>query len=245
MIDVVKWYFREIMLRKHVSAQMNYPDPAGPFVTLFKENLSERAYRQIRSALAQSKLKSGQKLVLRTMAEHLGISATPVREALLRLGSEGILGFDDRGTAYVPEMTLPRYLEIRDLRLMLEGEAGRRAVANVTDDDIAFLSSIHARMTDAEQQYDAALALEMNGQFHLRLCALAKMPMLVQVVENLWVQCGPAMGRLYEDSPPRDSEGHQHLMVLTGLRERDGDLVKKAIERDIVVGGQRLMEILQ
>ncbi|MBB3931794.1 DNA-binding GntR family transcriptional regulator [Kaistia hirudinis] len=217
---------------------------ASPFDALSRQNLSESAYRQIRNALAQSRLKSGQKLVLRSLAEQLGISATPVREALLRLGSEGIVRFDSRGTAFVPEMTLQRYLEIRDLRLWLEGQAGLRAVDTVNAADIERLAAIHERMAAAEKNQDSALALEMNGQFHLHLCMLAQMPMLLQFVENLWVQCGPAMGVLYEVSPPRDPEGHQHLAVLRGLAQRDGEAVRKAIERDIVVGGQRLVSLL-
>jgi DNA-binding GntR family transcriptional regulator len=219
--------------------------PLLPLGVIEKESLSEKAYREIRKALASSRLKSGQKLVLRPLAKQLGISATPVREALLRLASEGVLIFDERGTATVPEMTLTRYLEIRDIRIWLEGQAGLRATKYVADADIEKLSEIHQRMMKAELKRDSETALDCNGRFHFLVCSIARMPMLLQMVESLWVQCGPAMGQLYDEAPPRDPEGHQHICIIDGLRKRNGKEVQKAIERDIEVGGHRLLALLR
>ena len=98
---------------------------------LSRESISQQAYLAIRRALMGGQFAPGAKLILRTVAASLGISSTPVREALLKLASENALTLDVRGTVRVPEMTRDKYIEIRDLRVLLEGEAAARAAVAI------------------------------------------------------------------------------------------------------------------
>ncbi len=88
------------------------------------ERLSQRAYQAIRVALRSGELRPGQRLILRPLAAKLGLSATPVREALLRLVSEQALGLDERNSVLVPTLGADEIEELRELRLDLEGRAG-------------------------------------------------------------------------------------------------------------------------
>lgn len=85
-----------------------------------------RAYEEVRRFLMRGKLHPGERLVTRTLAAELGVSTTPLREALLRLASENALHIDSRGTVVVPVLTREAYVEIRDLRGHLEGMRRRR-----------------------------------------------------------------------------------------------------------------------
>ncbi|ONG45990.1 hypothetical protein BKE38_25920 [Pseudoroseomonas deserti] len=225
--------------------EMISPDmaPPGPFRRLTRDSLSERAYQEVRTALMLSRLAPGEKLLLRPLAAQLGISATPVREALLRLVSEQALQMDERGTVIVPRIDRARFLEIRALRCTLEGQAGEAAAARATQADIAALAALHDRLVAAEKRRDFATALQTNEAFHFGLCRLAGMPVLLGLLEILWMQCGPLLSHLYAggaENPPR----HGHLEALEGLRRRDAARVRAAIIRDIEEGGRPLLDFL-
>ena len=228
--------------------QAGEPAVSGDQITdrISKESLSQQAYSAIRSSLMRSRLRPGQRLVARQLAADLGISVTPVRESLLRLVSEHALSIDDRGTIVVPTLDLNRCIEVRDLRILAEGEGAARAAKIVSDDDIDRLAAVHARYCDAEKSKDFARALAENENFHFELCRLARSPVLFRIVENLWMQFGPVLSHLYESGAgPFHGETHRHLMVIDGLRERSAEATRRAIGEDILIGGRAIVDKLQ
>ncbi|HWA46162.1 MAG TPA: GntR family transcriptional regulator [Hypericibacter adhaerens] len=220
--------------------------PGRPFGgQISKESLSQQAYGAIRLSLMRSRLRPGQKLIARQVAEELGISVTPVRESLLRLVSEAALVMDERGTVMVPELSRERCIEIRDLRTLVEGEGAARAARIVTDAEIDELAAIHDRYIETEQNKDFASALAENENFHFGLCRLARSPALFRIVENLWMQFGPVLSYLYDGrSRPFQGEDHGHIGVLDSLKKRDPEMARQAITRDILIGGKALLERL-
>ena len=92
-----------------------------------RQNLSELAYVNLRDALMQGQMKPGEELPLRPISRSFGISATPMREALLRLVTESALEMDSRGRISVPHLTRAALMEVRKLRGFLEGNAAREA----------------------------------------------------------------------------------------------------------------------
>lgn len=210
-----------------------------------RESLSQQAYVAIRQSLMRSRLRPGQKLIARQVADELGISVTPVRESLLRLVSEHALALDDRGTVMVPGVTLARCIEIRDLRMLTEGEGASRAAARATDAEIAALEQIHERYmaTELEQNYEAAL--RENEAFHFTLCRMAGSRVLFGIVENLWIQFGPVLSYLYDGGRrPFHGRTHGHILVIEALRRRDPAAAREAIAQDILIGGQVVVEKL-
>jgi DNA-binding GntR family transcriptional regulator len=211
-----------------------------------KESVSQQAYVAIRNSLMRSRLKPGQKLIARQVADELGISVTPVRESLLRLVSEHALMLDERGTVIVPVLTLERCIEIRDLRMLIEGEGAARAAAIVTEREIDNLLAIHGRYIQTETDKNFAAALAENENFHFGVCRLARSPALFRVVENLWMQFGPTLSYLYDaKSRPFHGQRHGHIRVIEALRKRDPELARKAMSEDILIGGKTLLEKLK
>ena len=194
----------------------------------------------------RSRLKPGQKLVARQVADELGISVTPVRESLLRLVSENALSLDDRGTVVVPVLTLDRCIEIRDLRMLIEGEGAAHAAKLATDADIDELLAIHGRYTQTENEDNFAMALAENENFHFGVCRLARSAALFRIVENLWMQFGPTLSYLYDSkSRPFHGQKHGHIRVIEALRKHDGELARKAMRQDILIGGKTHLEKLK
>jgi DNA-binding GntR family transcriptional regulator len=218
----------------------------GRFAPLERSSLSQRAYEEIRAYLMRGRLKPGQRLVSRMLASELGISTTPVREALWRLASEQALELDQRNTIVVPVLTPERYEEIRDLRVELEGMAARRAAAAVEPRDIGELASLHERHVAAETRGRLEEALEHNEQFHFALCRLSGLPTLTKMVEMLWLQCGPLLNHFYAGSAgvwPRAR--HPHLKVIACLQRHDGEGARAAIACDIIEGAKPILAKLR
>lgn len=221
------------------------PDPtkgiSSWYPTIVKENLSERAYLALRDALMRGHLAPGERMLLRPTSERFGISVTPMREAFMRLISINALGLDGRGTVFVPVLTGTELIEIRNIRIDLEGRAAAEAASIATQADIGALESIHARIAACHQSKAFAEAVELNTQFHLALCRVAQLPILQEIVENLWVRCGPILSHLYDGGVP-DWNPHPHELVLQALRDRDAEACRAAIQYDIQNGGKGLLQ---
>ena len=211
------------------------PDWVHPIV---KESLSERAYRELRVALMRGQLRPDTRLRLRPMSARFGISATPMREALLRLVSEKALALDARGSVVVPRLALDQLLEIRAIRTDLEGRAAAAAIASPAG-EIDALEAIHVQISQCHASRDFAQAVNLNTEFHLSLCRLGRMPILYEIVELLWVRCGPILSHLYDDGVP-DWEPHPHRRIIDALRRGDSDTARDAVREDIERGGSGL-----
>ena len=203
-------------------------------------SLADHAFEAVRNALMRGQIPPGARLSLRPLSKRFGISATPMREALLRLESTGAVELNARGTAVVPHLTRAQLDEIRAIRLDLEGRTAIAAVERATGDGIAGLEQIQAGIVDAQQRGAYAEAIDLNTRFHIALCRLGGMPIMLDIVENLWVRCGPILSHLYDDGIPQ-WDPHPHSMVIDGLHARDAAAVRRAIEFDILNGGSGLL----
>lgn len=205
-----------------------------------RESLSDAAYAGMREALMRGRLRPGERLRLRPTSRRFGISATPMREALLRLVSERALTLDARGTAVVPRLTAEQLVEIRDIRVLLEGEAAARAAEAAPPEGVEALAALHGRIAACHETCAFEEAVELNTRFHLELCRLAA-PIIHETVESLWVRCGPILSHLYDRGVP-EWDPHPHLRVIEALRSRRPEDARAAIAHDIVHGGRSLLD---
>lgn len=199
-----------------------------------RESLNGQAYARLCRDLKAGRFQPGEKLKLRDLAAQMGISPTPVREALARLISELALEQVGHHSVRVPVLTEARFCEIRDLRMTLEGEAAARAAAHATPEDVATLQALHEAMAAHREAGDHAAARLDIERFHMTLYGLARMPVLLHMVEGLWLQCGPLMKALDQHPLDEPRRQHPHLMVLRGLRRGDGELARRGIHEEVV-----------
>ncbi len=209
---------------------------------LARENLSDRAYLALRDALMRGQLKPGERMRLRPMSARFGISPTPMREALLRLVVERAMVVDSRGTVTVPTLTLDELLEIRSIRVDLEGNTAAAAALRARPEEIAELEAIHAQITECHDAGTFEKAVDLNTEFHLALCRLGARPITYDLVEGLWVRCGPILSHLYDAGIPSNWHPHPHLRVIDALKARDPEAAREGIRIDIEAGGQGLLD---
>jgi DNA-binding GntR family transcriptional regulator len=208
------------------------------------ERVAIRVHQWLRLQLMRSRFRPGEKLKLRTLAEELGVSPTPVREALARLVSEGALEQIDHRSARVPVLSDERLREVCELRCDLEGKAAERAAERAQAADADRLAEIHARMTNARVNGWMSEMLVENERFHMQLCSLAGMPVLLRMIEGLWLQCGPLNAGLQRMRFLHRPEDHPHHEVIRGIRQKDGALARLAVQRDITLYADALLRRL-
>lgn len=206
-----------------------------------RENLSDKVYGELRAALMHGRLEPGEQLPLRPLAESFGISATPMREAMTRLVVEGALTLDARGTVTVPRLTRTQLLEIRSIRMDLEGRCAEKAALCATGDQIAALEAIHEAIAQAQASTDFRRAVDLNTEFHLELCRIADLPITHAVVETLWVRCGPILTYLYDAGIPDGWDPHPHRRVIDAMKRRDAAGCREAIRFYIEKGGKGIL----
>ncbi len=196
------------------------------------ERLSERAYQAIRVALKSGELRPGQRLILRPLAARLGLSATPVREALLRLVSEHALGLDERHSVLVPTLGPDELDELRELRADLEGRAAAVVASRASASVIDAMEAIHIAFRSAVATGQRASAIARNEAFHHALLANCGRPTLLRLVDSLQVRLGPLVAQLEDfgfELPP----DHPHDRMLAAFRARDQVAARRAVVDDI------------
>ncbi|WP_431153208.1 GntR family transcriptional regulator [Acidovorax facilis] len=198
-----------------------------------RDSLNAQAYNRLCRDLKAGRFAPGEKLKLRDLAAVMGISPTPVREALARLISEQALEQMGHHSVRVPVMSEARFSEVRELRLMLEGQAAARAAELAGADDIKKLAAIHERMAALKEAGDTAGELLESERFHMAVYALAGMPILQRIVESLWLQCGPLMKALQTHALDDPRKQHPHHMVMRGLRKHDAEVARRGIHEEI------------
>lgn len=204
-----------------------------------KSSLAAEVYDRLAYDLMSGALPAGTRLKIRDLADKIGVSVTPVRDAVLRLVNNGGLLFQSPRDIRVPFLERSRYLEIRMIRVELEGLAAERAAQFAKSSDIAYLEDILDENEEAMAMDDHLRSLRMNQKFHLALPEIGEMPTLRGVLENLWLQMGPLIASGY-DAGGRVMIDH-HYSVLESIRLADGPAARKAIQDDILSGGEVLL----
>ena len=217
-------------------------EPPLPSVT--RVSLNEQVYDTLRSALQEGRLRPHQRLKIRDLAAALKVSETPVREAVMQLVRERALVLQTSRSLTVPRLSVAHYLELRRIRLELEGLAAAEAATRVGKRDIAALEKLHARLIKAEAAGNATEAVRTNWHFHSKIYQSAGMPELFNLIQGLWLRTGPLLTYQYPLAPPTYPGRHRHLDVIEQLRRSDSAGVREAIQLDTVEGGARLLQLL-
>lgn len=205
-----------------------------------QERLGDLAYQSMKEKLIRGAFEPGRKLTVRAVAEALGVSSTPARDALNRLSSEGALVYSGPKTVIVPFLTADALQEITLMRLSLEGLAADRAVLHAEPELVDKLESIQELIVSALTEGRYHDSLHHNKEFHFAIYREAHMPHLLMTIEALWLRIGASFNHLYPEFAQTKFGVHNHMSAMEGLREKDGPAVRAAMENDIRDGYRRL-----
>ena len=217
--------------------------------------LSEKAYQHIRRQVFVGELAPGDRLVNRALAEELGISFIPVREAISRLASEGLVEQVAGAGAFVRAFDRQEISEIYDVRELIEPFAAARAAQFLTDHELAELESIMRQWESLStiilsrkrgaSEADLDHWLDLNERFHGLMISASRNRYLSKVTRdvNVLSQCFAAhrgSPKLLSEETVRSTiESHRKLYEL--LSSRDSAAAEKLVREQLRVGKESVL----
>jgi DNA-binding GntR family transcriptional regulator len=195
------------------------------------QSLADQAYDALRGAIAEGRLQPGERIREVALAEELGISRTPIREALQRLARDGLIQQDARNGARVTELSMAAIQELYDLRVILEGSAARFAALSATANDRQRLTAILAK--EAEHLGDAVAMAKLNKLFHQGLCQAANNRFLSNAVATFSTTL-LLLGPTTLAAGQRADESHaEHSAIIAAVGAGDAALAERLMRGHI------------
>lgn len=209
---------------------MTDPGRPGPRKrpTAYYVSKSDLVTDALRELITGLKIAPGTPLRQRELAEQFDVSYTPVREALRRLESEGLVVRNVHRGATVSRAEPDELAENYQILAVLEGLAGRFATVKLTDEDLIEIEARHqeiAACADDDERFG-----ELNRRFHFRIYECARSPILLALMRLLWraFPAGPASGR------PRAESVLQHASLVEALKLKDEQQVAEIISEHVL-----------
>jgi DNA-binding GntR family transcriptional regulator len=203
-------------------------------------SLGDGIYRRLSDRLVQGVLRPEERLKIRDIALQMGTSVTPVRDAVLRLVQERALYLRSPRDIRVRTVGMEEYLEVREVRVELEGCAAAAAAERATEGDIRRLDRLVRDNARALRAGNKALTTELNQRFHFEIVRIANMPVRADILRRLWLSLGPWISENYAMASPLMIEFH--YAAVDAIRARNPTAARAALRDDLVVGGGAIME---
>lgn len=195
----------------------------------------EYAYCRLRNAIMVGAIPTGTSVTMRGMADLLGLSATPIREALRRLSSEQAIVAQDNRRMLVPKMSAGRFEDLVATRSVLEKHAAERAMPYVSGVLVDALRVIDDEMDQAIPARDYDRLTRLNQSFHRKLYSANPHFTAMPLIESIWLQLGPFHRELINDVSDYYVVDH-HKAILAALESRETGALVTAIDCDIQDG---------
>ncbi len=209
------------------------------------DTLTEQVCQNLREALIGGMFPPGERLTMRFVATALGVSLTPVREALGILAAEGVLEMLPNRTLIVAPISIDVLREITEIRVMLETFASKTASKLLTENDIAAAVSANDEMIRATEAKDFKRAIRHNRDFHFTIYRGAGMPTLFKMIENLWLRTGAYVNLTHPGFGLMPKAVENHNRAAAAIIARDGRALARFIEIDIRLSAERLEAMLK
>ncbi len=196
--------------------------------TVDTDSKSQVAYEWIRERIARHQYGPGYRLVLGAIANDLGMSVVPVREAIRRLEAENLVTFEKNVGARVSVVDEQEYVHTMQTLGLVEGYATRLAAPHLTAADLERAAEINERMHRLLDDFDAHVYTQLNQQFHAVLFAPCPNPHILDLVERSWSRLAGLRDTSFSLIPGRPRHSvEEHDAILAMIRaEADPDLLE-------------------
>lgn len=192
--------------------------------------LREVVFENIRTAIQSGELRPGERLMEVQLAESLGVSRTPVREAIRKLEKAGLVTITPRRGVYVAEISLEDTENILEIRGCLEGKAAELAAERITNEQVkalhACLTSFIAHLGKNQMKE----ALKEDVEFHRIIRQASKNQQLIQILEDLSEQVNRFRMVYLKDAAEAPSLPEEHTKIYHALTERSPMETRRAME---------------
>lgn len=212
-----------------------------------KMGLHEQAANQLRKLLVEGHIAPGAKLNERELSERLGVSRTPLREAIKQLAHEGLVDLLPNRGAVAVQLTETDIIDAFELLGILEAAAGELAAQRISDEERVEIRAMHYEMLACHARGDLSGYYQLNARIHNAINAAAQNPLLTTTYRGInarvqalrfttnqnpekWAKAVAEHGQMLEALEARDAAGMRALMTTHLRRKRDAvlELIQKA-----------------
>jgi DNA-binding GntR family transcriptional regulator len=201
-----------------------------------KGALWDRAYSSLKNALLAGRYRPGERILLRSAADALGISLTPVRDAVNRLIAEKVLergSVGQKGGATVPLLSVTQFDQLMTVRAALEAHVTGLAAQRASKADLDKIESQLLEMKRSVEEGRIEKYLDAHYQFHFGIYRIADTPLIMDMIESAWLRCGPTLTLALPQYIPGLKRYPYHVNALKALRKKDASGASDAIRMDI------------
>ena len=210
--------------------------PARALTAIDAEALRTRSrgdfvYESLRDAISDGRIAVGERVREEEIARNLGVSRTPVREALQRLHQRGLLVFGNGRGLVVAELSQHQVLQLYAMREILEGSAARFAAQHADATDIAILYRQQKELAEAKP--DALLLVTLNRRFHQAIYEAAHNQYLMQTLNMLHDSLALLHNATFRVPSRRSESDEEHRRIVAAIEKRDPDAAEQAAREHI------------
>jgi DNA-binding GntR family transcriptional regulator len=216
--------------------------PATPDVPL---TLAESVAAQLRGLILDGTLPPGTPLRLAPLAQRLGVSVMPVRDALRLLEADRLVVVTPRRGSVVSPLSIEDAEEVYAVRVALESLCARHAAERLTDADVAMLEARFVDMEDAERRRDLRAFIEADHLYHSTLYRLAGRARLFAQIDDLTKRSSRYLPYLYQAWQQAWNPLEAHRPLLEAIRARDAALVGELTREHMEAAAGRLLEAIR
>ncbi|WP_333891065.1 GntR family transcriptional regulator [Mycolicibacterium gadium] len=209
---------------------------------LARTQLAEDVARIVRKRIFDGAYAAGTYVRLDQLAADLGVSVTPVREALFELKAEGLLAQQPHRGFVVLPVTGRDLTDVSDVQAYIGGELAARAAINITDDQLRELRQIQSDLEDAYAADDDERAVRLNHEFHRAINVASDSPKLAQLMSQITRYAPESVFPIIAGWPEKSNKHHRRLLV--ALEKRDENLARTAMSEHLAAGAKPLIEHL-
>lgn len=204
--------------------------------------LREIVFENLREAILEGKLEPGQRMMEIQLAEQLGVSRTPVREAIRKLELEGLVIMIPRKGAYVADVSIKDIMEVLEIRVVIEGLAASLAVERMTDEELDELEMLFYQFKQCYQKDDIEGMIQKDVEFHERIFASARNNKLMQISQGLSEQIYRFRVTYISEYNKAKELVEEHQAILEALAQRNAEKVYEYATKHIENVGSHMME---
>ena len=213
-------------------------------VPLQRQTVAAMTLDAIRDGILHGTYREGEPLRQDALADELGVSRIPIREALRQLEAEGLVTFNPHRGAIVSILSLAEIEEVFELRATIETELLRRAVPRLTTDQLDQADEVLDRYALALQSGDVAMWGELNWQFHSTLYAPAERVVTMSIVQRLHQQSDRYLRMQLALTHGETRANEEHRAIAAAVRSGDSKRATSLMREHIAGAGRSLLEFL-
>jgi DNA-binding GntR family transcriptional regulator len=206
-----------------------------------RKSLGEDVYDHLKQAIIDQDIEPGARLVENRIAQMLGISRTPLREALHKLEREDWIEKVSSGGFKVMTLSRQDIEETFGIRSVLEAYAARLAAEKHRSSDLAPLEKVMKKFQDCLEKEQTTRLPEINTQFHDLLYAMSDSPRLIKMINQLRAPISRYRQIILKQAAYAAASCQDHADMLTAMRQRDADRVEDLVRIHILKGKQAVI----